>query len=145
MPSWGIQNIDNSNFMHYYTNNTAGQPNVFGGPWGALNKTDYDANPLNYPDASHYHVENAEEAYAADLASAKTKRIDTINQECHSLMQPTDWMAIRAAEGGAAVPGANVTHRAAMRTEANNCVSAINALTTVNQCRDYAATWPSQP
>ena len=42
-----------------------------------------------------------------------------INQQAGGLLQDTDWMVIREAEGGTAVPGATTTWRAAVRTKAN--------------------------
>ena len=43
----------------------------------------------------------------------------TINSEAGGLLQLTDWMVVRAAEGGTAVPSATTTWRAAVRTKAN--------------------------
>jgi len=43
----------------------------------------------------------------------------TINQQAGGLLQDTDWMIVRAAEGGTAVPSATTTWRAAVRTKAN--------------------------
>lgn len=131
MAKWAIQNILSSQYVHYYENETPGVPTEYGGPWGD-------------PD-THLHVENQEEAYEADLASAKTKRIDEINQECHALMGSSDWMAIREAETAVAVPASWTTYRDDMRTEANTCVAAINSLVSINACRDYTATWPVKP
>ena len=45
--------------------------------------------------------------------------IDTINQQAGGLLQGTDWMVVRAAEGGTAVPSDITTWRAAVRTKAN--------------------------
>jgi hypothetical protein len=42
-----------------------------------------------------------------------------INQQAGGLLQDTDWMVIREAEGGTAVPSATTTWRAAVRTKAN--------------------------
>ena len=44
---------------------------------------------------------------------------ETINQQAGGLLQETDWMVIRAAEGGTAVPSEITTWRAAVRTKAN--------------------------
>ena len=44
---------------------------------------------------------------------------DIINQQAGGLLQDTDWMVVRAAEGGTAVPSAITTWRAAVRTKAN--------------------------
>jgi hypothetical protein len=43
----------------------------------------------------------------------------TINQQAGGLLQDTDWMVIRATEGGTAVPSDITTWRAAVRTKAN--------------------------
>jgi hypothetical protein len=44
---------------------------------------------------------------------------ETINQQAGGLLQETDWMVIRAVEGGTAVPSDITTWRAAVRTKAN--------------------------
>jgi hypothetical protein len=44
---------------------------------------------------------------------------DIINQQAGGLLQDTDWMVIRATEGGTAVPSDITTWRAAVRTKAN--------------------------
>ena len=45
--------------------------------------------------------------------------IDTINAQAGGNLAPTDWMVVRAAEGGTAVPSSITTQRAAVRTKAN--------------------------
>ena len=51
-----------------------------------------------------------------------------INVQAASILQPTDWMVIRAAEGGTAVPSSITTKRAAVRTKANAmCTQITNA------------------
>jgi hypothetical protein len=52
--------------------------------------------------------------------------IDTINAQAGGILQPTDWMVIRAQEGGTAVPSNITTHRAAVRTKANEMCTAID-------------------
>ena len=44
---------------------------------------------------------------------------DTINAQAGGILQDTDWMVVRAAEGGTAVPSDITTWRAAVRTKAN--------------------------
>ena len=44
---------------------------------------------------------------------------DIINSQAGGLLQDTDWMVVRAAEGGTAVPSSITTWRAAVRTKAN--------------------------
>ena len=54
--------------------------------------------------------------------------IDTINAQAGGILQPTDWMVVRAAEGGTAVPSSITTKRAAVRTKANAmCTQITNA------------------
>ena len=48
-----------------------------------------------------------------------------INSQAGGLLQDTDWMVVRAAEGGTAVPSDITTWRAAVRTKANAMCTAI--------------------
>ena len=49
-----------------------------------------------------------------------------IKNAAASLLQGSDWMVIRAAEGGTAVPSAVATYRAAVRTKSNSMETAID-------------------
>ena len=49
----------------------------------------------------------------------KTLHKDIINAQAADTLSPTDWMVIRAADGGTAVPSSITTKRAAVRTKAN--------------------------
>jgi len=51
--------------------------------------------------------------------------IKGINITAGNILQPTDWMVIREAEGGTAVPSEITTQRAAVRTKANEMCTAI--------------------
>ena len=62
----------------------------------------------------------------------KTNYKATINQQAGSFLQDTDWMVIRAAEGGTAVPSATTTWRAAVRTKANAMCTAIGNAANVD-------------
>jgi len=54
--------------------------------------------------------------------------IDAINAQAGGVLAPTDWMVVRAAEGGTAVPSSITTKRAAVRTKANAmCTQITNA------------------
>jgi len=58
----------------------------------------------------------------------KTLHKEAINQQAGNMLSPTDWMVIRAAEGGTAVPSSITTQRAAVRTKANAmCTQITNA------------------
>ena len=51
-----------------------------------------------------------------------------INSQAGSILQATDWMVVRATEGGTAVPSSITTQRAAVRTKANAmCTQITNA------------------
>ena len=47
-------------------------------------------------------------------------------------LQATDWMVVRAAEGGTAVPNDISTWRAAVRTKSNDMCAAIDGATDVD-------------
>jgi len=51
--------------------------------------------------------------------------INNINITAGAILQSTDWMVIREAEGGTAVPSEITTQRAAVRTKANEMCTAI--------------------
>ena len=55
-----------------------------------------------------------------------------INREAGAILQPTDWMVIRAADGGTAVPSDITTKRAAVRTKANSMCAQIDAASDVD-------------
>jgi len=58
----------------------------------------------------------------------RKNHISNINAQAASILQPTDWMVVRAAEGGTAVPSSITTKRAAVRTKANAmCTQITNA------------------
>ncbi len=59
-------------------------------------------------------------------AGVKTLEIDRVKSTAASLLKGSDWLAIRAAEGGTAVPSAVATYRAAVRTKSNSMETAIN-------------------
>ena len=56
----------------------------------------------------------------------KSNEKDRVKNVAASLLQGSDWMAIRAAEGGTAVPSAVATYRAAVRTKSNSMETAID-------------------
>ena len=58
--------------------------------------------------------------------------IDRINAQAGGILQPTDWMVVRAAEGGTAVPSDIATWRAAVRTKSNDMCTAIDGAADVD-------------
>ena len=71
-------------------------------------------------------------ATAKDLAPLKTEHKVIINQQAAGNLAPTDWMVVRAAEGGTAVPSDITTKRAAVRTKANEMCTQIDAVSDVD-------------
>jgi hypothetical protein len=57
---------------------------------------------------------------------------EIINQQAAGNLQPTDWMVVRAAEGGTAVPSDITTKRAAVRTKANSMQAQIDGAADVD-------------
>ena len=55
-----------------------------------------------------------------------------INQQAGSLLQSTDWMVVRASEGGTAVPSDIATWRAAVRTKSNDMCAMIDGVADVD-------------
>ncbi len=86
-----------------------------------------------------------EEDYAASLPEAKTKRCEEVNAEAWQLLHPTDWYDIREAAGGTTTPVNIAEYRESVRDTSNTVEADINALTTVNEVRDYDFEWPIVP
>lgn len=74
--------------------------------------------------------DNVEGTVAAYGLKHNHKQI--INQQAAGLLQSTDWMVIREADGGTAVPSSISTSRAAVRTKANEMCDAIDAVSDVD-------------
>ena len=55
-----------------------------------------------------------------------------INSQAAGVLAPTDWMVVRAAEGGTAVPSDITTKRAAVRTKANSMQAQIDGAADVD-------------
>ena len=85
------------------------------------------------------------EAWEADLASAKARRKAEVNRESRYLLADCDWYRLREADGGTSMPANILTYRSDVRTEANDAETAIDAETTVDDCRDFVPSWPTAP
>ena len=55
-----------------------------------------------------------------------------INQQAGGILQSTDWMIVRAAEGGTAIPSDIATWRAAVRTKSNDMCTMIDGVADVD-------------
>ena len=56
----------------------------------------------------------------------------TIDNQAYSLLQPNDWMVIKATETSGSVASDWTTYRAGVRTAANSMITKINAVSTVD-------------
>ena len=62
----------------------------------------------------------------------KTLHKEVINSQAGGILAPTDWMVVRATEGGTAVPSSITTQRAAVRTKANAMCTQIDNAANVD-------------
>ena len=76
-----------------------------------------------------------------DVAAAtlKTSMTASVNSNAASILAQSDWMSIRAADGGTAVPAAWATYRTAIRTTANAKETEIDALADIAAIKLYEA------
>jgi hypothetical protein len=113
--------IDNTNLKdkEYYINTNityAVDGLTVTGTYGAATAISM-TDTLYTADDEAANANNVEGEVAARGLKYNHKQI--INQQAGGLLQDTDWMVIREAEGGTAVPSATTTWRAAVRTKAN--------------------------
>lgn len=64
------------------------------------------------------------------VAELKTKRIEELKKLGYDKLQPTDWMVVRKAEKGTAIPSETQTERDGIRATVLTKEGEINALTT---------------
>lgn len=120
--------IDNTNLKNqeYYinTNQTvAFADDTVTASYGTATAKNLD-NTLYTAEDEAENAKNVEGTVAAYGLKHNHKQV--INLQAASLLQPTDWMVVRAAEGGTAVPSSITTSRAAVRTKANTMCTAID-------------------
>ena len=112
--------IDNSNFkdQEYYTNTNQ----TFAFASGTVTASYGTATARAIADTL-YTAQDETDGLGTEgevkTTGLKTNYKATINQQAGGILQDTDWMVVRAAEGGTAVPSAITTWRAAVRTKAN--------------------------
>ena len=71
-------------------------------------------------------------ATAKDLPTLKALDKNKVNEEAYEALQDSDWLVVRAAEGGTAVPSTWTTYRAAVRTKANSMETQIDGAANVD-------------
>ena len=92
----------------------------------------YSNTDITYAYASGAVTGSYGTAIAKDLAELKTRHKQKVNNQAYTRLQDSDWLVVRAAEGGTAVPGAWATYRAAVRTKANDMQTLINNVANVD-------------
>ena len=75
-----------------------------------------------------------------DVADLKEGMLQQTKDIVANFLSRDDWMVIREAEGGTAMPDNIKTYREAVRTESNEKVTAINALSDLDAIKLYDAT-----
>ena len=75
----------------------------------------------------------------------KSEHKENINLEAGSLLHPTDWMVIREADGGTAIPSNIKTFRTTVRTKANTHCTSIDNAANVDALAALTFDWPTQP
>lgn len=95
------------------------------------------ADPERYDDRFYWGPGNPK-----DLNQCKDNMIRQIKATAGSMLAPTDWKVIRAAETGTAVSPDTLAQRSAIRQVSNVNESAVNACTTVDQLASLQLTWP---
>ena len=120
--------IDNTNLKNeqYYINTDQS----FAFASGTVTASYGTATAKNLDDTLYTADDEAENADNVEGTVAtrglKYNHKQVINSQAAGILQPTDWMVVRAAEGGTAVPGSITTQRAAVRTKANTMCTAID-------------------
>ena len=75
-----------------------------------------------------------------EYAKLKLSMLDRTKTIASSILARDDWMAVRASEGGTAIPDAVKAYRVAVRKESNDKETAIKALGDLDAVKLYEAT-----
>ena len=126
--------IDNTNLKNqeYYINTNQ----TFDFADGTVTASYGTATAKNLDDTLYTADDEAENANNVEGTVAayglKHNHKQIINLQAAGHLQSTDWMVIREADGGTAVPSSISTSRAAVRTKANEMCDAIDAVSDVD-------------
>ena len=126
--------IDNTNLKNqeYYINTNQ----TFDFADGTVTASYGTATAKNLDDTLYTADDEAENANNVEGTVAarglKYNHKQVINSQAAGHLQSTDWMVIREADGGTAVPSSISTSRAAVRTKANEMCTAIDGAADVD-------------
>ena len=98
----------------------------------------YDTGELTW-DTSGAEAVGTYATTARPVADLKATMVQEVNSIASSNLSNSDWMSIREADGGTAVPSAWATYRTALRTTANDKETEINALADLDAIKAYRA------
>jgi hypothetical protein len=98
----------------------------------------YDTGELTW-DTSGAEAVGTYATTAKSTSSLKSTMVSEVNAIASGLLAQSDWMSIREADGGTAVPSAWATYRTALRTTANDKETEINALADLDAIKAYRA------
>ena len=87
-------------------------------------------------------VEVAEEEPVRTLEDVKSDKIKKIKLEQRVRLSGTDWVIVRKADIGTAIPTEIQNHRDAIRAKGDEMEAAVNALDAVNAVDSYNIIWP---
>ena len=87
-------------------------------------------------------VEVVEDVRERTLADAKSEKITKIKIEQRVRLSGTDWVVVRKADIGTAIPENISAHRAAIRSRGDEMESAVDDMTDVDTVDAFDITWP---
>ena len=126
--------IDNSNYKDpiYYDNTNMSYAFASGtvtGSYGTATAKPLDSVLYTAEDeaANSEHVEGSVKQYGV-----RPTKIDEVNGEAYNLLQPNDWMVVKAKETGGSVASDWSTYRTGVRTAADSMKTKINAVSDVD-------------
>ena len=99
----------------------------------------YDQGTLSYEIGSD-EVVGTYKKTAKDIAPIKNDMIRRVKRTASSILAKYDWMAVRASEGGTAIPDDIKAYRIAVRKESNDKETAIKALGNLDAVMLYEDT-----
>ena len=87
-------------------------------------------------------VEVVEDVPERTLATAKSEKIFRIKSDQRTRLGMTDWLVIRQADTGTAIPENISAHRAAIRSRGDEMEAAVADLPDVDAVDAFNITWP---
>ena len=88
----------------------------------------WEANPIHYD--KRFYTDS--KSNPRDLATCKADWVKNQKNEARNILADTDWLVLRAAEGGTAVPSDTKTYRAAVRAKSKEREDQINACSSID-------------